>query len=376
MQFTQEELDRTFETVKTAVGRIANTLFELDAERERRAPDAASLTDSSARAWAEACEDLLTMWASYQQLAEKVSAAEAERAAGPPGRDAANQMAAELVAPSMQADLSALSRSLEQTAETMTSLWTMRDLARPRLDEIENRLAGATAAANRAGLRIPNEATSVLTRVQQLRLQVTNDPLGVAPEQIGDLSLSADRISREIDESVDRVAGAVAELGQLSADIDALGQTLDRAKNDAAEARQKVMMFSPSWDLDGLAARAEQLRTEAADASQVLETDRAGAARVVARLATELDRIGRDAASAAAEAAAPLDRRRELRGRLDAYRAKAIATGRAEDVQLEDLYESAAAVLYQAPCDLDEAERTVAAYQRSLLRVSREEERQ
>lgn len=376
MQFTQEELDRTFETVKTAVGRIANTLFELDAERERRAPDAASLTDSSARAWAEACEDLLTMWASYQQLAEKVSAAEAERAAGPPGRDAANQMAAELVAPSMQADLSALSRSLEQTAETMTSLWTMRDLARPRLDEIENRLAGATAAANRAGLRIPNEATSVLTHVQQLRLQVTNDPLGVAPEQIGDLSLSADRISREIDESVDRVAGAVAELGQLSADIDALGQTLDRAKNDAAEARQKVMMFSPSWDLDGLAARAEQLRTEAADASQVLETDRAGAARVVARLATELDRIGRDAASAAAEAAAPLDRRRELRGRLDAYRAKAIATGRAEDVQLEDLYESAAAVLYQAPCDLDEAERTVAAYQRSLLRVSREEERQ
>jgi hypothetical protein len=124
-----------------------------------------------------------------------------------------------------------------------------------------------------------------------------------------------------------------------------------------------------------LTARAEQLRTEAARAGAMLETDRAGAARVVARLAAELDRIGRDVAAAAGDAAAPLARRRELRGRLDAYRAKAIATGRAEDVQLEDLYQSAVAVLYQAPCDLDEAERALGAYQSSLRRANQEEER-
>ncbi len=375
MQFTEGDLDRTFETVKAAVGRLATTLFELDAERERRAPEAAGLTDSSARAWAAAGEELLTMWVSYQQLAEKISAVETERSAGPLGRDAANRIAAALLAPSMSADLSALSRSLEATAETMTSLWTMRDLAGPRLDEIEGRLAGAMAAAGRAGLRVPNEATSVLTRVQELRRRVTNDPLGVAPEQVADLSLSADRIYREIEESVARVDGAVTELGQLSAAIDAVGQTLEQARTDASEARQKVMMFRPSWDLDGLAARAEQLRTEAADAGRMLETDRAGAARVVVRLAAELDRVGTDAAAAAGEAAAPLARRRELRGRLDAYRAKAIATGRAEDVQLEDLYQTAAGVLYEAPCDLDEAERTLAAYQRSLRPRSRQEER-
>jgi hypothetical protein len=69
-----------------------------------------------------------------------------------------------------------------------------------------------------------------------------------------------------------------------------------------------------------------------------------------------------------------LARRRELRGRLDAYRAKAIATGRAEDLALDELYQSAASVLYQAPCDLEEAERSVAAYQNYLVR--RREERQ
>jgi chromosome segregation ATPase len=376
VQFTQEDLDRTFETVKAAVGRVANTLYELDAERERRAPEAASLTDGSAAAWADACQELLTMWASYQQLAEKVAAVEAERSGGPLGRDAANRIGAELVAPSMQADLNALSQSLERTAETMTSLWAMRDLALPRLEEIEGRLAGATGAASRARIRIPNEATSVLARVRQLRVQVANDPLGVAPEQIADLSLSADRINREIHESVAQVDGALTELAQLSASIDTLCQTLEQARTDAAEARQKVTLSSPSRDLDGLAARAEQLRTEAADAGRMLETDRAGVARVVARLAAELDRIGSDAAAAADEAAAPLARRRELRGRLDAYRAKAIATGRAEDVQLENLYESAVAVLYQAPCDLDEAERTLVAYQSSLIRPRREEEGQ
>lgn len=377
MQFTGGDLDRTFEPVKAAVSRAAATLFDLDAERERRAPEAATLTDGSARAWAEACEELLTLWASYQQLAEKVSALEAERSAGPLSRDAVNRIAAELVAPSMQSDLNALTHSLERTAEAMTSLWAMRDLAGPRLDEIEARLAGATAAARRAGLRAPNEATSILTRAQQLREQVTGDPLGVAPEQIAELSLSADRVAREIDESVARVDGAVAEVGQLAASLDALGQTLERARTDAAEAREKVMvMSSPSRDLDGLAARAEQLRAEAVEAGRMLETDRAGAARVVARLAAELDRVGRDVAAAADEAAAPLARRRELRGRLDAYRAKAIATGRAEDIQLQGLYESAVAVLYQAPCDLDEAERALGAYQRSLLRASREEEHQ
>jgi hypothetical protein len=376
VQFTREDLDRTFEMVKAAVGRVANTLFELDAERERRAPDAASLTAGSARAWAEACEQLVAMWASYQQLAEKVSAAAAERAAGPLSRDAANRIATDLLAPSIQANLDALSRSLEQTAETMTSLWAMRDLALPRLDEIEGRLAGAASGATRAGLRIPNEATSMLARVQQLRGQVTNDPLGVAPEQIADLSLAADRIRTDIDQSVARLDGAVTELGQLSAAIDAVCQTVDRARIDAAEAREKVAMFSPSWDLDGLAVRANGLRVEATDAGQMLETDRSGAARMVARLTAELDRISGDATAAAGEAAAPLARRRELRGRLDAYRAKAIATGRAEDVQLQELYDSAEAILYQAPCNLEEAERALAAYQNSMLRASREEERE
>jgi hypothetical protein len=257
----------------------------------------------------------------------------------------------------------------------MTSLWAMRDLALPRLDDIEGRLAGASAAASRAGLRTPNEVASARTQVQQLRLQVTRDPVTVAPGQIADLSLSVSRICQVVDEAVTAVDGAVTELGRLTAAIDAVCRTLEQARTDAAEARQKVQGVSPALNLDGLSVRADLLRTEAADAARMLEVDRPGAARVVARLAAALERMDRDAAAAAAAAAAPLARRRELRGRLHAYHAKAIGTGRAEDLRLEDLYQSAVTVLYQAPCDLDEAERTLAAYQSSLLRLSREEGR-
>ena len=57
--------------------------------------------------------------------------------------------------------------------------------------------------------------------------------------------------------------------------------------------------------------------------------------------------------------------RNELRGRLDAYRAKALRRGLAEDATLDPLAERARAAL-TAPCDLDAARAAVHAYQDAL----------
>lgn len=59
---------------------------------------------------------------------------------------------------------------------------------------------------------------------------------------------------------------------------------------------------------------------------------------------------------------APVARRNELRGLLDAYRAKAAALGHDEDGRLEGLHAAARDVLYTAPCALPEAERLVREY--------------
>ncbi|MFJ6069432.1 hypothetical protein ACIQFU_01080 [Streptomyces sp. NPDC093065] len=60
---------------------------------------------------------------------------------------------------------------------------------------------------------------------------------------------------------------------------------------------------------------------------------------------------------------APLAVRAELRGRLDAYKAKMARLGHAEDPELAEKYERARRMLWSAPCDLRVAEQAVLRYQ-------------
>lgn len=64
--------------------------------------------------------------------------------------------------------------------------------------------------------------------------------------------------------------------------------------------------------------------------------------------------------------AGPLRRRDELRGLLDALRAKAAAAGFAETRSLSDLHDAAREVLFVAPCPLDLAATRVKEYQMAL----------
>jgi hypothetical protein len=62
----------------------------------------------------------------------------------------------------------------------------------------------------------------------------------------------------------------------------------------------------------------------------------------------------------------PIDTRQELRGRLDALTAKALAKGKAEEPVLTDLATQAREVLYSSPTDLDLAIDLVRQYERGL----------
>jgi hypothetical protein len=64
-----------------------------------------------------------------------------------------------------------------------------------------------------------------------------------------------------------------------------------------------------------------------------------------------------------------LARRTELRGRLEAYRAKAAARGLAEHDDLSTLYTRAHELLFTAPCDLRASTRALHAYQHALASV-------
>jgi len=92
-----------------------------------------------------------------------------------------------------------------------------------------------------------------------------------------------------------------------------------------------------------------------------------------ARLAAELDTIESEAAAATERyrdagraAAALLDKRAELRGLLDAYQAKSVRLGAAEDTELGKAYAQAHDLLWTAPCDLATAAAAVTHYQEAI----------
>ncbi|WP_374983125.1 hypothetical protein [Streptomyces fradiae] len=66
---------------------------------------------------------------------------------------------------------------------------------------------------------------------------------------------------------------------------------------------------------------------------------------------------------------APLAVRAELRGRLDAYRARMARYGLADDPVLAERYDAARRLLWSAPCDLRAAEQAVLRYQRTAGEV-------
>ncbi|MEU3523518.1 hypothetical protein AB0E62_06565 [Streptomyces sp. NPDC038707] len=66
---------------------------------------------------------------------------------------------------------------------------------------------------------------------------------------------------------------------------------------------------------------------------------------------------------------APLAVRAELRGRLDAYKAKVTRHGLAEDPLLVERYDAARRMLWSAPCDLRVAEQAVLRYQRAAAEL-------
>ncbi|MBV9381583.1 MAG: hypothetical protein JO242_13050, partial [Streptosporangiaceae bacterium] len=92
------------------------------------------------------------------------------------------------------------------------------------------------------------------------------------------------------------------------------------------------------------------------------------------RLSPELDRLDRELATARSTymdteraVVALLARRDELRGLLDAYKAKAARLGAAEDPALAARYDRARELLWSAPCDLEAASEAVTGYQQAIL---------
>ena len=226
----------------------------------------------------------------------------------------------------------------------------------PWLDRMDERLRAATASGLGGA-----ELSRVGDEVSALRAVVFSDPLSLPEndDRITRLTAGLDRAQREIDELL-RL--------RRERDIDFAG--LRGALSRLAEAERQA--------LDTITVVRTKISTTLADAPESVAVltgclDAASSIADLRRLVVALPQL-RAAIEAATEQANQardnaqglLDRRAELRGRLEAYHVKAARTNRSEDEELVVLHQRAHDLLWRAPCDLAAATTAVLAYQHAL----------
>jgi hypothetical protein len=216
-------------------------------------------------------------------------------------------------------------------------------------------------------------ARALATQIESIDLHdpLTSAPSGVltaaARKRLGQLRDAVSAARRDLQAVADARDGYDARrrvLSDLVAQV-ASAEAATRAANDRAT--QKI---------------AEPGLTEAPDASTVLavrlsELDaqhNAGQWRRLAALLSTVEEQAQRALARATELTAAADgllaRRDELRGRLSAFRAKAVAVGLAEDPDLTTQHARARDLLFTAPCDLRAATKAVYAYSQTLAAKS------
>jgi hypothetical protein len=376
--------------LEAAAATVAANLVELDDNAARKDLDKGPLTGMTAAAWADATTALTQLWDGYGLLTALITAARA-------AREQRRFTDAEKAAYVEQV----LGRSV--TLSTRTVPLAQRGLLGPGqvsttctpaelLAAMEAAFTTAVTVASRAGdvwHRLLPAAADAAARLATVRRLV----------------LAAGGSTATLDEADRRLGAFTATLAAdpLGCDETALSAArtlIDRAdaeRTSAGELRAALTQrLADAHVLVGEVADAERAAGTAADAAAGRFPDAAISAgggpdlwpdlaaidalaaaghwSLVSPRLSDWTRRAKRRLAAAREAAARntglLTARSELRGRLDAYMAKASRRGLAEDATLAPLAETARATLYTAPCDLDAAYAAVIAYQDAVAALT------
>jgi hypothetical protein len=383
-------IDRDLAGLRTTVAAMSTNLVDLENDAGRTRLDQGALTGATAERWNAAKSALESVWQWYAQLNDVLEKATRLRGTkSRPDPEQLTQLDWLLHGPSIELATSGVpvaERGLLGPAQTTTccSPPQLLDRMRAAFDQVvtviracdqkwqvaDNSLAPleaqlAEADQLAAAIGEPHRPDLDRTRAQlaQLRQAVMCDPLA-APETT--------------------TAGLAATLATATADLRRLRQLRDNLGAQLAEARQLLAQLRTTVET-AAAARAEAETKIAGPATaappgvadaletaleRIVETTQRGDWRAGGnQLALWSTRAGdalAEARRALAANQAPVATRDELRGRLDAYRAKAYRLGLLEDARVAGLYARAKQALYTAPTDLAEAERLVAEYQQAL----------
>lgn len=241
-----------------------------------------------------------------------------------------------------------------------------------RAGQAEERLQQLITRAQSAGCGPASEGVAALNAasalVAQTNEQLRVDPMGAMAAFQSRLEPAFARLNRMVD-AAERVA---SELHRAHAVLDGLGVIHREALDAATEAKAKVM---PKQALARPVGEEKLLRLR----EWLDQLDRRWKEDAQDTVAAGLRNwheaacvIGKDDTAARDMSRAAVEARRELRGRLEALKAKARALGVAEDAAIAAIAAEAESVIQNKPTDLERAAAGVAAYASAVSQARRE----
>ncbi|MCQ8770780.1 hypothetical protein [Streptomyces telluris] len=416
---TREEVDRALARLGAEHEAVESSLLALQDHAGRRLLEGAELTGESRRRWAAAEALIGQLWAYFDAYTAALTAArelrarrrwptqgelseltELLRGSGVtlPGHGTAALGTAGLPvgAPGTEGLPARLSEqlSLQELLDRMNG-WYARALdvvviadavwsALPaRIDLLAAELGRTRSLAHSVGVR-PGEHPSgddleqITRELAALRDEVISDPVafwaGASPSSAPGGgrpdTTRYDRAARAL-EDVRREVEAVLDVRQdaerrLMRVRDVLSRA-DRTLNEARQARVEVLSKIAASVVPAVSGPPTALYEQLSAAA---EHRRHARWHRLSPLLEGLEQRSEEELVRARESltavTAPLAVRAELRGRLDAYKAKTARHGLAEDSLLIERYDAARRMLWSAPCDLMAAEQAVLRYQQAL----------
>ncbi|MFD7918290.1 hypothetical protein ACFV3R_03555 [Streptomyces sp. NPDC059740] len=403
----REDVDQCLDRLAAEHEAVETSLLALQDHAGRRLLEGTELTGVTRERWA-ATEDAVTvLWAHFDAFTQRLKTVRELRerrrwptpeelaeltvllrepaapAAARPG-DHTAQAADALPLPALVDRLNGLYARALDVVVSADAVWSTLPA---RIDLLAAELRRTRSLAHSVGVRpgehpAGDELESITDELTGLRSQVLADPLAFWVPVAGGSSAPGagrpdteryDRAARAL-EDVRREVEAVLHVRQdaeqrLMRVRDVLSRA-DRTLDEARRARGEVLAKIAASEVPAVSGPATALHEQLA-----LAVDHRRHARWhrLSPLLERLEELAEEELHRARESltavTAPLAVRAELRGRLDAWRARAARHGLADDPVLVERHDAARRMLWSGPCDLRAAEAAVTRYQQAALRA-------
>jgi hypothetical protein len=372
---------------RRTVDGIAANLVELDADMTRQLLDASTgLSGKTAAVWADASERLTRLWQgqlALRQVEARIDDMRDGRRSVPPR--VLEAIVGILEGPSVELPAPPDRGRRLTSAAPATEAWTVENAIESLSGDydavmdvvaqvgriwgdVTDQMAGLATELSDLGrlagqleLGLSNELAFTRRALEEAEETARTDPLAFQPSALEVLCTRVHRARQMVD-------GAMRERDASMRDCDALDSRLAEAAALLAECdsafgrlKERVVVPAAEWaKLDSDRRELERLQDE----GQLVR--RTSNAPLIHGLAARVDALLRELRRLGGVAASGVEHRDELRGLLEAYRAKAQAFGIEERPEIEEQYAALRALLYNAPCDLSTADNLLTKYRRAI----------